>query len=241
MRKNVQFISRIMLILIFAAILLTFSSCLSIISALAENGNEKVGILNDKKYDNIDELHSDYRALLAKLPESQNGDIDCFPYEIVTHFRNGKNVYVVCTYTSQFANINDAEKPNQDELLIYIVKWEDGYYLELPRSWTLGSVTHAHVELHTNYEEAIKYRNNFKEVREQNTKICYGFAYKNIGDKHDLLFDGVTMDEIECQNPFTGDEFILCYAISNKTYTPYERLFIPAIKQHTIEVVWQEN
>ena len=241
MRKNAQFISRIMLILIFAAILLTFSSCLSIFSALAENGNEKVGILNDKKYDTIDELHSDYRELLAKLPESQNGDIECFPHEIVMHFKNGNNTYVVCTYTSLFANINDAQKLNQDKLLIYIVKWEDGYYLELPRDWTFGSVTHAQVELHTNYEEAIKYRHNFEEVREQDSKICYGFAYKNTGDKHALLFDGVTMDEVDCKNPFTGDEFILCYAISNKTYTPFERLFIPAIKQHTIEVVWQEN
>lgn len=235
MKKNTWFVSRVAIILMLIIILFSFSSCLSIFSIYASNGNEKIGILNDKKYDSIEELHNDYRALFAKLPESQNGDIDCFPYEIVAHFKNGNIVFVVCTYTSLFANINDSQNLDQGQLYIYIVKWEEGYYLELPRNWTFGHVTHAHVELHTNYEEAIKHRNNFEEVEEQNDKICYGFAYKNIDDKHTLLFDDVTMDEVECRNPFTGENFVLCYAVSNRTYTPFERLFIPTIKQHTIE------
>ena len=44
------------------------------------------------------------------------------------------------------------------------------------------------------------------------------------------------MNETECMNPFTGEEFILCYASSDKTYNVIESIMTPKDERHTLEI-----
>ena len=60
--------------------------------------------------------------------------------------------------------------------------------------------------------------------------------YKASDDIRKFYFDSTEMSEVKCVNPFTGEEFILCYASSDKTYNVIESLITPQDERHTLEI-----
>ena len=51
-----------------------------------------------------------------------------------------------------------------------------------------------------------------------------------------LLFDENIMREVEFTNPFTKEQFMLCYGASNKVYNIIEMLFTPLNERHSLTV-----
>ena len=44
------------------------------------------------------------------------------------------------------------------------------------------------------------------------------------------------MNEIEIINPFSEEEIVICYAVSDKVYNYFEKLFVSNDKMHTLEI-----
>ena len=215
MKKN----AKIVLIMLLVLTMLPLSSCALFVS--------DTYIFNNTKYSTVEELHTAYQAGINQFPSA------CYPQDLVMYFSNGSEVFVVCTYS----HYENSELENK--LMVYVAKKdESGFYLECSRG--LANINQAWLELNDDYEDIL----NDLYYAEYMTKTCnqsYGFVYKNKAATIDLYFDGVKMDEIICINPFTREEFILCYATSNKTYSILECLFIPMEKRHTLEVKQQED
>ncbi len=138
-------------------------------------------------------------------------------------------VFVVCTEKDK----HDVQI--EDELFIYAIKETDaGYVLEVP-FWGESAIPCAHVQLKEEYSSYDYHYMALQYVTEDDS-LCFGFMYKKATDTRQVYFDGVKMKEIECINPFTGEEFILCYATSNKTYNVIESIMTPKDKRHTLEI-----
>lgn len=191
--------------------------------------NHSTTVLNEKHYNTVDELHENYLISLSEAYYNGDSMTDYYPKEIVTHFEKETDVFVICTYSSSI----DGEV-NQNALLVYIAKKnETGYYLEVPYLG-VGAIYSAVVPLHSDYSHR-SYTNNYTEYKTLNSKLCYGFAYKNNHETNSLYFDDIEMGEMKCINPFTDEEFILCYAVSDKVYHFFEMLVVPTSKRHTLK------
>mgnify|MGYP003297370622 CR=1 FL=1 len=59
-------------------------------------------------------------------------------------------------------------------------------------------------------------------------------AAEEVDEDYELYFDDIRMNEIKITNPFTEEKFMLCYAVSDKTYNFIEMLFTPRDKRHTL-------
>jgi hypothetical protein len=187
-------------------------------------------VFNDKTYNTIEELHSDYLEALDLAYNNGDSMTDYYPKELVSYFEDGDDVLVVCKYSS---DMNTEVK--QDSLLVYIVKKTiEGYHLEIPRMG-ISAIYMAVIPLHSNYDH-FSYDYSYVEYKTPEEKKCYGFAFKDTNADYDLYFDGVKMDEIKCVNPFTDEEFILCYATSDKTYNVLESFMTPKDQRHTLEI-----
>ena len=179
---------------------------------------------NDKHYSTIDELHEDYKTFCYS-----DSDVNIYPNEIMLTIPMEDFVFVVCTEKDKY----DAEI--EDELLIYAIKeTEDGYILEVP-FWGESAIPRARVQLKEEYS-SYDYHYMALQYVTENDSLCFGFMYKNATDTRQLYFDGVKMKETECTNPFTGEEFILCYAASDKTYNVLESFITPKDERHTLEI-----
>ena len=156
---------------------------------------------------------------------------DYYPKSIVDYFEYNNDVFVVCTYSS----LIDGEI-RDDSLFVYIVKNDDNrYYLEIPH-FGLSSIYSALVPLHDDYD-SFEYKSEiYTEYKNSTYKLCYGFAYKEVDEDYELYFDDIRMDEIKITNPFTEEKFMLCYAVSDKTYNFVEMLFTPLDKRHTLVI-----
>ena len=185
---------------------------------------DKCTNFNDKSYSTIEELHEDYKA--ASYLEV---DLDTYPNEIVQTIQTEDFIFVVCTETKS----NGTEI--KDELLIYAVKSVNGgYILEVPY-WGVASIPRAHLQLEEGYSSYDYYYMYLQYVTE-NDSVCFGFMYKASDDTRKFYFDGIEMNEVKCVNPFTCEEFILCYASSDKTYNVVESLITPQDERHTLEI-----
>ena len=223
MKKN----GKILIIICLSILIICVFCIISIIYGIC---NYNTTIFKNQYYDSVEELHDDY---LLELEEAyNNGDsmTDYYPKKIVNYFEEGKNVYVICTYSSLFeADVNTSA------LLVYILnKNEKGYYLEIPY-YGVSAIYSAIIPLHDDYENS-DYKKNYMEYKNKNSKICYGFAYKSYSENYNLLFDGNIMEEIEFTNPFTKEQFMLCYGTSNKVYNIIEMLFTPLNERHSLTV-----
>ena len=146
------------------------------------------------------------------------------------YFEEENDAFVVCTYSS----LIDSEVV-QDSLFVYIVmKDEQGYYLEIPHLG-VSTIYGAVIPLHNDYTDW-SYKWHYTEYKNTSLKHCYGFAFKNETDDYDLYFDDHKMNEFKCVNPFTEQEFVLCYAVSDKVYNFFEMIFVPMEDRHTLEI-----
>ena len=213
-------VAKIVLIMLLVLTMLPLSSCAIFIS--------DTDIFNNTKYSTVEELHAAFQAGYEQFVGA------CRPCDLVTYFSKESEVFVICTY-AHCAKCDIS----QEELMVYIVKKDqDGFYLECTRG--IANINRAYLGLNDDYEDIL----NELYYAEYRTKTCnksYGFVYKNKAAPIDLYFDGAKMDEITCINPFTQEEFILCYAVSDKTYSIIERIFVPMEKRHTLEVKQQED
>lgn len=197
---------------------------------LLQVSNYSTTVFNDTNYITIEELHYDYIEALEYAHFNGDSMTDYYPKELVSYFEDGENVIVLCTYSSDI----DSEV-KQDSILAYIAKKNiEGYYLEIPYMG-ISAIYMAIVPLHSNYDH-FTYHYAYVEYKTLEEARCYGFAFKDSSASHTMLFDGVKMDEIECVNPFTGEEFILCYAASDKTYNVLESFMTPKDERHTLEI-----
>ena len=177
--------------------------------------------LNDKCYTTVEELHEDYKNACYS-----DVDVNRYPDEILLTFNAEDFVFVVCTEKGG----PDAE----DELIIYAIKETDeGYILEVP-FWGVSAIRRAYVQLTDEYS-SYDYHYMALQYVTENDSVCFGFMYKKATDTRQLYFDGVKMDEVKCTNPFTNEEFIICYAASDKTYNVFEALTTPKDERHTLE------
>ena len=212
-------IAKIVLIILLVLTMFPFSSCAIFIS--------DADIFNNTKYSTVEELHAAYQAGYEQFPGA------CRPCDIVTYFSKESEVFVICTY-AHCANSGIY----QEKLIAYIVKKDqEGFYLECTRG--IANINQAIFDLKNDYEDILNDL-YYAEYRTRSQNNCYAFVYKSKSEPIDLYFDGVKMDETICINPFTQEEFILCYATSNKTYSILECLFVPMEKRHTLEVKQQE-
>jgi hypothetical protein len=213
---------------IFVSVLILF--VVSVIIVFAQITNYNTTVFNDTTYATIEQLHHDYIEALEFAYYNGDSSTDNYPKELVSYFEDGEDVMVVCTYSS-----NIGSEVKQDSLLVYIVKKTvDGYYLEIP-SMGISSIYMAVIPLHSDYDH-FTYDSSCVEYKTIEQKKCYGFAFKNASADYTLYFDGLKMKETECMNPFTGEEFILCYAASDKTYNVIESLITPQDERHTLEI-----
>jgi hypothetical protein len=200
-------------LLILVLSLITLFICLSI---------DKCTLLNDKKYDTIEELHEDYKWACYTDP-----DLTYYPNRIVFTHDIKNYVFVFCT---------EAYKGDEFDthLTSYVVKIVDEQYvLEVPY-FGVASVPRADLPLHDNYTHR-DYYDSYMQYVTENEALCFAFAYKGLGESNDIYFDGYKMQEIKCTNPFTNEEFLLCYSTSPKTYTALEAICIPEENRHTLE------
>ena len=212
------------IIISVAWISLIIAGVLSGVALLWSLSVDKCTNLNDKSYSTIEELHEDYKA--ASYLEV---DLDTYPNEIVQTIQVEDFVFVVCTETKS----NGLEI--KDELLIYAVKTVNGgYILEVPY-WGVDAIPRAHLQLGENYSSYDYYHMDLQYVTE-NDSVCFGFMYKASDDIRKFYFDSTEMSEVKCVNPFTGEEFILCYAASDKTYNVIESFITPQDERHTLEI-----
>ena len=218
-------VAKFALIIILIFILLLLSSCIGMFTSLE---SRDVYVLNDTKYHTIEDLHQAYCAHYESDTQT-----DYYPRDMVMYFCKDNNVFVVSTYSTELGGA-----VYEDVLWVYIAKQDaDGYYIELPKA---DVIEYAKLYLHDDYVE-IADKWYYTEHRRKNEDLCYAFVYKSKDEPINLYFDGVKMDETICINPFTQEEFILCYATSNKTYSTLECLVIPMEKRHTLEVKQQED
>lgn len=221
MRKILKVLGMTFSVVWIAAVIIWFISCGILLWSLSvvECTN-----LNDKSYTTIEELHEDYKSVCYS-----DVDIDIYPDEIVLTFKVEDFIFVVCTEK------NDNDIQIEDELLIYAIKETDeGYILEVPY-FGVSVIRRAHVQLKEEYS-SYDYHYMAMQYVTENDSLCFGFMYKKSTDTRQFYFDGVKMDEIKCANPFTGEEFILCYAASDKTYNVIESLMTPKDERHTLEI-----
>lgn len=217
--KTIGFIYLILLVLIFVcSFVIIYGVC-----------NTRTTIFQNKYYNSIEELHNDYVKNLDKAYDNGESMTDYYPKSIVDYFEYNNDVFVVCTYSS----LIDGEIKD-DSLFVYIVKNDDnGYYLEIPH-FGLSSIYSALVPLHDDYD-SFEYKSKiYTEYKNSTYKLCYGFAYKEVDEDYELYFDDIRMNEIKITNPFTEEKFMLCYAVSDKTYNFVEMLFTPRDKRHTL-------
>lgn len=221
MKKVIKSIATIISV---AWISLIIVGVLSGVALLWSMSVKKCTNLNDKSYATIEELHEDYKtACYSEV------DLDTYPNEIVQTIQVEDFVFVVCTETKS----NGLEI--KDELLIYAVKTVNGgYILEVPY-WGVDAIPRAHVQLTEDYSSFDYHYMDLQYVTE-NDSVCFGFMYKTVDDTRQFYFDGAEMSEVKCVNPFTGEEFILCYASSDKTYNVIESLITPKDERHTLEI-----
>ena len=213
---------------IFVSVLILF--VVSVIIVFAQITNYNTTVFNDTTYATIEQLHHDYIEALEFAYYNGDSSTDNYPKELVSYFEDGEDVMVVCTYSS-----NIGSEVKQDSLLVYIVKKTvDGYYLEIP-SRGISSIYMAVIPLHSDYDH-FTYDSSYAEYKTIEQKKCYGFAFKNASADYTLYFDGLKMKETACVNPFTGEEFILCYAASDKTHNVIELLITPQDERHTLEI-----
>lgn len=190
--------------------------------------NTNTTILNNKYYISIEELHKDYVLELGRAYDDGASMTDYYPKEIVDYFEENEDVFVICTYSSLIDG-----KIKEDSLLIYIVKKNDeGYYLEIPH-FGISAIHSTPVLLQNNYTSC-EYTQSYIEYKNDNYQACYGFAFKKIDEDNEFYFDGVKMKEFKIINPFTDEEFELCYAVSDKVYNFIEMIFVPKNKRHTL-------
>ena len=181
--------------------------------------------LNDKLYNSIEELHIDYKNACYDEPS-----IDYIPDEIVFTHCVGDSVLVVCTEKPRCCSKYD------DYLNIYVVKYIDGRFaLVVPTLGGIAYVDSAEIYMHNDYGSLDYLYDAHMQYISKEEKICYGFAYKRVDDTYDLYFDGNKMDEVKCVDPFKNEEFILCYATSNKVYNTFQAIVTPREKRHTFE------
>lgn len=213
-------VAKIVLIMLLVLTMLPLSSCALFVS--------DTYIFNNTKYSTVEELHAAFQAGYEQFPGA------CRPCDLVTYFSKESEVFVICTY-AHCAKCGIS----QEELMAYIVKKDqDGFYLECSRG--LANINRAIFDLKNDYEDILNDL-YYAEYRTRSQNNCYAFVYKSKSEPIDLYFDGAKMDEITCINPFTQEEFILCYAVSDKTYSIIERIFVPMEKRHTLEVKQQED
>ncbi|MBQ9125090.1 MAG: hypothetical protein IJY13_00355 [Clostridia bacterium] len=226
-------VAKLVLIVLLVLIMFSFSSCA--IYGLSVIGNRNTSILNDTRYRSIEDLHEAYLTAFSEAYYTRGPTSDFYPKEKVFDFSEGSDVFVVCTYSSQMDGVDES-----NSLMIYIAKQDsDGYYLEVPDNFGVGSIFCAILYFNTNYE-ALANEWYYSEYITKDLDVCYGFAYKNKNDDYTLYFDGVKMKEVSCIDPFTQEEFTLCYGISDKTYSVLEMFFIRKNKRHTLEVKQRE-
>lgn len=192
--------------------------------------NYNTSIFNEKYYETIEELHNDYVAELNKAYNDGASSTDYYPEEIVDYFEESDDVFVICTYSSSIDR-----KIIESSLYVYVVKKDDkSFYLEIADSG-VTEIYFAIIPLNDDYNGR-DYDWYYTEYKNKEYKVCYGFAYKNIKSNYELYFDDGKMNEVKCMNPFSGEEFILCYATSNKVYNFFEMLFVPKDERHTLKI-----
>ena len=225
--KILKILGMILAAVWIGALLLCIVSGVIIFSQIT---NYNTTVFNDTTYVTIEKLHDDYVEALERAYSNGDSVTDYYPQELVSYFEDGEDVIVICTYSS---GINTEVK--QDSLLVYIAKKTiEGYYLEIPHMG-ISAVYMAVIPLHSNYDH-FTYDYAYMEYKTVEQKKCYGFAFKDTSAEHALYFDGLKMNETECMNPFTGEEFILCYASSDKTYNVIESIMTPKDERHTLEI-----
>lgn len=221
MKKAIKSICVIIAVVWISLIIVGVLSGLALLWSMSV---KKCTNLNDKSYATIEELHEDYKtACYSEV------DLDTHPNEIVQTIQVKGFVFVVCTETMS----NGSEI--KDELLIYAVKSVNGgYILEVPY-WGVAAIPRAHVQLTEDYSSFDYHYMDLQYVTE-NDSVCFGFMYKTVDDTRQFYFDGTEMSEIKCVNPFTDEEFILCYASSDKTYNVIESIITTKDERHSLEI-----
>ena len=206
----------------------------------AINNCGKMIIENGSYTRTVDEKNDTFYTILNHGETTINGGVFQAPGNVSSMIENGyydynstdpKHGHVagknaeICTLT-----INDGTFINA----FYVVKNDDnGYYLEIPY-FGLSSIYSSLVPLHDDYD-SFEYKSKiYTEYKNSTYKLCYGFAYKEVDEDYELYFDDIRMNEIKITNPFTEEEFMLCYAVSDKTYNFVEMLFTPSDKRHTL-------
>ena len=220
-KKVIKLICIIITVVLISMIIIGVLSGIGLFVALSV---KKCTNLNDRTYSTIEELHQEYKTVCYS-----DVDIDHYPDEIVQTIQYEDFIFVVCT-----EKISNGSKV-EDELLIYAVKpTNDGYILEVPY-WGVSAIPRAHLQLGEDYSSFDYHYMDLQYVTE-NDSVCFGFMYKSADDTREFYFDGIEMSEVKCVNPFTGEEFILCYASSDKTYNVIESIMTPKDERHTLEI-----
>ena len=192
--------------------------------------NRNMTLFQNKYYDTVEELHYEYLLEFEKSYNNGDSMTDYYPEKLVNYFEDNDVVYVICTYSSLID-----KNVETDSLMVYILnKNHNGYYLEIPY-YGISAIYSAIIPLHDNYEN-LDYKKNYTEYKNKDFEVCYGFAYKNNKESYNLLFDDSIMKEIECINPFTNEEFILCYGTSQKVYNLIGMILTPLEERHILTI-----
>ena len=170
--------------------------------------------IKGRKYDTIEELHADF---VYETDRQAEESLDYHARELIDYFQIEDKWFMFSTYS------RDGVEKELVEGYLYVksVRTKDGkFMIEEPYM--------ADVALHSDYDDLDYdgyYASYVIRVKLNGKKKAVGFAYKPKDADYDLYFDGVKMQTREVINPFTGETFDLCYAVSPKNMRYINVLF----------------
>lgn len=214
MRKIIRFLYAIFISIMCFVCAFSFSSCMNYIAG--------------REYDTIEELHAD---LVYETDRQAEESLDFHPRDLIDYFQIEDKWFMLSTYS------RDAEKKELIEGYLFLqeVYEKNGKFIYEER--LIAAL--ANIPLHNDYSDSDYGRvglTYFCYTRLNGKKKSIGFAYKPIDATYDLYYDGVKMQTREMVNPFTGETFYLCYAVSDKGYSLFKEILNEEATIHTLEV-----
>lgn len=159
--------------------------------------------LKNATYDSVEELSDD---LIVTIANNADVDVVYYPKELAFYIELDDKVFLFFKYA------NRKDEIQEDKLYIVVLKIIGGkYMLETPKNGFGKSG-----QLYLNQEKSIKMEgeSSIRRIRIDGKLKSVCFFYKKYDETMSICYDGNYTTEIKMVNPFNGEQFKLCYAIS---------------------------